>query len=299
MLVDDFITSRQVFHLKTDSVSTDLLRHDVLVRNGLIYRFSRIINPDIGMVVESDVIDTVLKAGVRAIPVMVKQTERDTYQVMRKARGTAVADLPIEQKRTAWLDLAGQLRKLHQIKGTGAGLIVNGKNPQGVWSAWEVYIKHTLPEHAIYTVEHQLLPVNIASEIMQAFIDWKQEPPQGEGSLLHGDLNDHNLFAQDGRLTDIIDWEDAMVGDPIFELAGWCCFMGHPEEEWPNFLDAYFKTPADREDTMPLDFVRRFWLYHTRIALARLVQLHRYGFKDLTRAKLRVERGLWGLEATL
>lgn len=292
MIVDDFITSRQVFHLKADSPSTDLLRHDVLVRNGLIYRFSRVANPDIGMVIESDVIDNVLKAGVRAIPVMTKQTERDTYQVMRRARGVAVAELPIEQKRTAWLDLAGQLRKLHQLKGRGAGLIVNGRDLEGSWPTWEGYLKHLLPDHALYTIEHQLLPANVASEVMQAFIDWRQEPAQTEGSLLHGDLNDHNLFAQDGRLTDLIDWEDALIGDPVFELAGWCCFTGHPEEEWAAFLDGYHEGTE-----RPASFQRAFWLYYTRIALARLVQLHRQGFKDLEAAKSRMARGLKGIEA--
>lgn len=297
MIVDNFITSRQVFHLKADGLSVDLLRHDVLVRNGLIYRFSRVANPDIGMIIERDVIDQVLKAGVPAIPVSCKQTVRDTYQWMRRARGTVVAELPIEQKRLAWAELARQLHKLHQIQGRGAGLIVNGQDPEGVFTAWEVYVKHNLPEHALYAIEHQLLEAHVGSEIMQAFVDWEQEPPVTQGSLLHGDLNDHNVF-WDNRL-DIIDWEDALIGDPIFEVAGWCCFTDHPEEEWPVFMDAYFCTDQDREDTMPPEFPRRFWLYYTRIALARLVQLHRFGFKELDVAKSRVARGMKGIETTL
>lgn len=283
-MVDDFIASRQVFGLKCDSPSTDLLRHDIVVRNGLIYRFSRVANPDLGMIVERDIIDLVLKAGVPAIPVKVQQTERDTYQWMRRARGDAVADLPLEQKRAVWSQLASTLRRLHGIKGKGAGLLVSSE-PRGVWSVWEVYVKWMLTEHALYALQNGLLSAKIAGDVLECFVGWLPEP-QVEGSLLHGDLNDHNVFAQDG-LTDIIDWEDALVGDPIFELASWCCFTGHPEEEWAGFLDAYYGG-VER----PADFERLFGLYLLRIALARLVQLHRQGFTELERGKVRIKRAL-------
>lgn len=295
--LDSYRASRQVFHLKTDSVSTDLLRHDVLVKNGLVYRFSRICTQDFGMVVEQEVIEHALKAGVPAIPVVTKQTERDTYQFMRRARGDAVAMLPIEQKRRVWQELAVALRKLHTVTGAGAGIVQLGKPLEGALLGWPGYLVCQLPEHFDYAAKHQLLDPDIVLPAFSDLLTFVENLPADLSlSLLHGDLNDHNLFAQNGRLTDIIDWEDALIGDPTFELASWACFTDHPEPEWAAFLDAYWLTEADREDTMPPDFPQRFWSYYLRVALSRLVQLHRFGFTDLRPAQARIERALRALK---
>ncbi len=300
MTVESYRASRQVFHLKTDSVSTDLLRHDVLVRNGLVYRFSRVATVDFGMMVEQEVIEHALKAGVPAIPVQTKQTERDTYQWMRRARGTAVAVLPIEQKRRVWQELAAALRKLHTVKGAGAGIIQLGKPLEGALLGWPGYLVSQLPEHFDYARRHRLLDAETVLVAFQHLLTFAEGLPQDLPlSLLHGDLNDHNLFAQDGRLTDIIDWEDALIGDPIFELASWACFTDHPEAEWPAFFAAYWggaETYCGDTDR-PIDFWRRFWFYFLRIALSRLVQLSRYGFKDLTKAQARVAQALQALKS--
>ena len=41
----------------------------------------------------------------------------------------------------------------------------------------------------------------------------------GPGAVLHGDLHLRHLLAVDGRLTGILDWADASVGDPVMDLA--------------------------------------------------------------------------------
>lgn len=38
------------------------------------------------------------------------------------------------------------------------------------------------------------------------------------GRLIHGDFSPRHVFADSGRLTGIIDWGDAMVGDPLYDL---------------------------------------------------------------------------------
>ncbi len=286
--LDSYRASRQVFHLKTDSLSTDLLRHDVLVKNGLVYRFSRVCTQDFGMLVEQEVIEAALKAGVPAIPVQTQQTERDTYQWMRRARGTAVAALPIEQKRRVWQELVAALRKLHTVKGAGAGIVQLGKPLEGALLSWSGYLVCNLPEHFDYATRHRLLDAESVLVALSQFLTFAETLPEDMPlSLLHGDLNDHNLFAQNGRLTDIIDWEDALIGDPIFELASWACFTDHPEPEWDSFFSAYWG-----ETEVTAAFWERFWNYYLRIALSRLVQLHRFGFTDLTKAQARIAQAI-------
>jgi hypothetical protein len=38
------------------------------------------------------------------------------------------------------------------------------------------------------------------------------------GHLLHGDFNPRHVFAHDGRVAGIIDWGDAMCGDPAYDF---------------------------------------------------------------------------------
>ena len=39
------------------------------------------------------------------------------------------------------------------------------------------------------------------------------------GSLCHGDLKANHVFVDDERLSGVIDWGDAVVGDPFWEIA--------------------------------------------------------------------------------
>jgi aminoglycoside phosphotransferase (APT) family kinase protein len=55
--------------------------------------------------------------------------------------------------------------------------------------------------------------------------------PAGEQpTLCHGDWTDGNLLAVDGRITGIVDWEAAHIGDPIRELsrAAWAASRKDP-----------------------------------------------------------------------
>ncbi len=59
------------------------------------------------------------------------------------------------------------------------------------------------------------LPSHLVADV-EAFV-----ARTGEGApvLVHGDLMERHAFVEHGRLTGIIDWGDAMVADPHYELA--------------------------------------------------------------------------------
>lgn len=280
----DFIASRQIFHSKTDC-AVNQLRHDIVIKGNLIYRYSRLAEVDFTMSAEEKVIDEVLAAGLPAVPVATK-FDGNTFQIMRRARGQPLSALSLEEKRPVWAELAVMLRRLHEIRGKGAGLVV-GHPLIGAYSRWETYITHLAGEHVLYCLAHQLIDAEEASAILGEVADWT--PPETADSLLHNDLNDQNVFALDGRLSDIIDWEDALIGDPIFDLASWATFTAH-HDEVKAFVDAYYGDTARPEDG---DW--RLSFYCMRISLSRLVQLHRYGYTDLTVAKWRLHHHLRAL----
>ena len=93
------------------------------------------------------------------------------------------------------------------------------------------------------------------------------------GVLLHGDLGSHNVLTDGDRLLGLIDWEDAVAGDPVYDIAFWATF--HPAARRTIFLTGYRDVRA-----LPDDFPLRFWLYFVRIALAKAVHRRRFGYPD-------------------
>jgi Ser/Thr protein kinase RdoA (MazF antagonist) len=93
----------------------------------------------------------------------------------------------------------------------------------------------------------------------------------------------------------LIDWEDCLAGDPVFDIAFWATF--HPERRHDVFLEGY-RGVRD----LPDDFELRFWLYFLRTALSKTVLRHRFGLQDKPGrppASLRIHRGLEKVESLL
>ena len=148
-----------------------------------------------------------------------------------------------------------------------------------------------LPEHLHYLWGHELATSEQIVEIDAAMKGFAAKRLVTKSYLLHGDLNSRNLFVDHtGFITHLIDWEDALGGDPIFDLAFWATF--HPELDHKHLIQAYY-----HQVVKPADFDYRFWVYYLRIAVSKAVLLHKEGHKDLTRAKGRIETALERLKS--
>ena len=93
------------------------------------------------------------------------------------------------------------------------------------------------------------------------------------GILLHGDLGSHNVLTDGDRLLGLIDWEDMVAGDPVYEVAFWATF--HLPERHAAFLTGYRAVRP-----LPDDFPVRFWLYFLRVTVAKAVHRRRFGYPD-------------------
>jgi aminoglycoside phosphotransferase (APT) family kinase protein len=70
-----------------------------------------------------------------------------------------------------------------------------------------------------------------------------------EPVLLHGDLHPRHLYAVGNELTGVIDWGDAMYGDPLFDLARFSMAGGVATEA---LLDGYGLSLAGLEETLSM-----------------------------------------------
>lgn len=162
-------------------------------------------------------------------------------------------------------------------------------SPSGIHTTWQDYIFLRLEEHIEICTRIQAITPAEAHEIQKIFLDHKHIFHCSNPVLLHGDLGNHNFLSHDGlSISALIDWEDCMSGDAIFDIAYWGTFFR--DHMLKDFLVGYTKHAK-----LPDDFELRYWLYFLRIALSKTVHRFRFGYQDhpgRPSASLRIQRAL-------
>lgn len=218
------------------------------------------------------------------------------YQVIAEAGGTRLTE--IENPETQFVpdavleDFARVLARVHSIEAAGAGLLDPAANkPRGVLSGWAEYVRLNLEQHLVLCESILAITPAERREIEDAFDDL-DELNTRPIRLLHGDPGHHNVFVERGRVSAVLDWEDAVAGDPIFDLA-----------YWGTFTRDYLREPLLRgyRETAPLgpDFERLYWLYYLRIAISKTVHRHLFGHADRPGrppASFRIQKALSNLK---
>ena len=170
----------------------------------------------------------------------------------------------------------------HGVRCAGFGPLDPGPpggdgRPKGVHSRWSDFVLLRLDEHLRVCREASALDRGAAAAVEGVFARAEAFLADTPGALLHGDLGNGNVLVAGARLTALIDWEDCLSGDPVFDLAGWGSFVGNHERR-RRLLAGY-----TAEAALPDDFELRYALYTLRILLARTVHLHRVGYSRTVR----------------
>lgn len=166
------------------------------------------------------------------------------------------------------------LAELHAIPANGYGLLDPADPARGCAASWPDYLFARLEEHIAACRDIAAIDSTESDRIARLFLDSRPLFENLPVHLLHGDPGSHNIFTDGRRITAFLDWEDALAGDPVFDLAS--CATFHPERRWSALLRGYRRV----HDPGP-GFERRFWLYFLRLALAKTVHRHRFGYRDL------------------
>jgi len=190
---------------------------------------------------------------------------------------------------------AAALARVHALRGAGAGPLslvqLRSGAIAGLHTSWRKFMHLRLEEHLRECVAMGAMSAAEAGCADQAF-SGPLLPDAASAALLHGDPGGHNFIMRGDTVAGVIDWEDAMVGDPLFELASMCTF--HPERRHAAILEGHGTRLARGSATLG-----RFWLYFLRIALAKTVHRQRFGYTDppgRTPAASRIQLALRKLE---
>jgi aminoglycoside phosphotransferase (APT) family kinase protein len=135
-----------------------------------------------------------------------------------------VAGRPIAAGHPAFREVGAALRRLHGVRLPGFGWLAEASwDERGEFSlthgSWPGFLKGILGD-ARSLADHYAVAAR-AIEAAAAAIDAHADSlaAVAPGSLCHGDLKATHILVDPGGLAAVIDWGDAGVGDPLWDIA--------------------------------------------------------------------------------
>lgn len=235
-----------------------------------------------GLAMEARLLRHLRAIGLAVPAVLAVDTSRRVipfaFGVVERLDGPTLADRDDDDAATdlALRSLGRYLRELHSICLVGAGPLAVVADRGGL--ADLAGTEEQWPDYVVQRLEEHLAGLVAAGQVAAATAEWIDRALRAgrfddtADRLLHGDPGGPNVILdRHGGIAGLVDWEDALVGDPIFELASAAAFQ--PERRWPSLFEGYRFAPSGERG-------RRFWLYFLRIVVARTVVRQRFGIVD-------------------
>lgn len=171
----------------------------------------------------------------------------------RRAAGSNVGDVfgGTDVAVETCMDVATLYARLHVIDAPDVALPVSARVTQDDVAAMIQWQTATLAKKGI-TIE----------PVLEAVLEWchRNIPPQpAKPSVIHGDAAFSNLLVLDGRVTTILDWEAAHLGDAAEELA-YLRPTVEPIMGWSGFMAQYTAAGGTEPDPKALHFYT-VWSY--------------------------------------
>uniref|UniRef100_A0A7C5YXQ8 Aminoglycoside phosphotransferase family protein n=1 Tax=candidate division CPR3 bacterium TaxID=2268181 RepID=A0A7C5YXQ8_UNCC3 len=212
------------------------------------------------------------------------------YQIIEKANGTILNSINDQKEFEKSVVILGRfVAEYHKIKIGMFGplnllALIKSEEWKGLHDSWRDFLLLNLKQHVDLCVSANGLKPEEAIEINKKF-EYPEYFNIGDGYLLHGDLGNHNIFVHNNQAL-IIDWEDCIAGDPVFDISCWGSFYKNDSE---RALELFLKGYKEK-GKLPKDFFIRYWLYYLRIVLAKAV--HRYKFRYSTLNEYKIKKAL-------
>jgi aminoglycoside phosphotransferase (APT) family kinase protein len=165
--------------------------------------------------------------------------------LLREAGGT-----PCDSTSPEFAAVAARLRLLHEVTLGGFGPVTAGDaGLRGEDVSWADCVRQRTGELGPLA-DAGLVSAGLLDRASTAVLTRPRvlSTPHG-GRLLHGDFHPRHVYARGGRVTAIIDWADAVSGNPVFDLgrvlhaATTEHDLRHGHGVLRRFLDSYGEAP--------------------------------------------------------
>lgn len=134
----------------------------------------------------------------------------------------------------------------------------------GLHPDYSSYFHLNLERHLAFLADHEFLPLGFVREILGEVEAHRSLLHLTEGCLVHKDLALWNILGTTTDILAVIDWDDAVSGDPLDDISLLACFYSGNVIQ--RALDGYSTVKQ-----LPSEFRRRFWLHLLRNMLVKAV----------------------------
>jgi aminoglycoside phosphotransferase (APT) family kinase protein len=221
------------------------------------------------MLAESRLMKLVSETGVPVPNVYHTDVEMKRYpvmfQIMDLIEGKSLSvyhrNNELQVDKVAY-ELGIYMRRLHSVKMDGFGfvdtdLLKKTGTVKCLDEKYPEYFYKRLDDHLEYLSRNDLLSLGTIDEIRQLFRKYSSLLNLDTGVLVHRDLALWNVLGTPDRITAIIDWDDAVGGDPADDLGILQCF--YEDDFMAHVFSGYFG-----DEKMSQDFQIRIWLHTLR-----------------------------------
>ena len=135
---------------------------------------------------------------------------------------------------------------------------------EGLLPTYREYYTLNMEKHLDFLVQHNFLDKEKACNITKAVAAYSDYLDIPRGCLVHKDLALWNVLGTENKIKAVVDWDDAVSGDPTDDLSLMACF--HSKSELDELLRGYQSVKP-----LPEGFLPRFWLHLMRNMLFKSV----------------------------
>jgi len=238
-------------------------------------------NPEVVMKVEKLICEEVKKLKIPTNNVLYVDVSRETYpfdfQIQECLEGSDIEN-NFKGTKTEYdkfsFDLGAYIATYSKIQFEKFGMFdnkaVENNILKGSKNTFFEYVTTCLESDVKYLTDAQVIATTVGNKIIALFDEYKPVINNvKKASLVHHDLADHNIFFKDKEITGIFDWEAAVVGDPILDMAScptWKTF--YPREQ--KLIEGYRSITE-----LPDYFQDKMNIYRLRTMLWKIVYVIR------------------------
>jgi len=131
------------------------------------------------------------------------------------------------------------------------------------FSSWQSFLQSTISgkdQQWDHLFTSNLLDATALQPVMQSYLQLTEHCPE-ERKLVHGDFGSNNVLTDGQKITGVLDWDCALYGDPLFDVAG--SFFWSPWLDCMRIQSEFFQQTLQNE----ANFAGRLHCYQLRCGL--------------------------------
>lgn len=158
------------------------------------------------------------------------------YAISELVAGTTLDKLPFDELRGTLPSMIQTMEAIHQTAPTGSGFGRIQLDGNGNTDSWHEALDRSQASNDDGRLDSSPLFERDVYEHFRAKIkEYYRFCPEDIRQLIHRDFGFNNTLAKNGKITGVIDWDDAAYGDPLYDVA-WQGFWS-PGFSWSVKID--------------------------------------------------------------